>query len=82
MGAEQSGKLILKVEGERFSAQWRVTAGRVEISSEVGSDSVALGALASAPATVARETFHLLIKRSLASRRPASNKDRFNVRDA
>lgn len=82
MGAEQSGKLTLKIDGERFSAQWRVVAGRVEVTSAAGCDSVALGALASAPATVAREAFHLLVKRSLAGRRPASDKARFNVRDA
>jgi ABC-type taurine transport system substrate-binding protein len=82
MGAEKAGKLTIKLDGSSVSAQWRVVDGRVEVTSALGSDSAALGALASAPATVARETFHLILRRSQSARRPVSGKARLNVRDA
>jgi hypothetical protein len=79
---EPSGSITVRVAGEAHKAEWRVSGGRVEIISPLGADSVALGALASAPATVAREALLRLVNQYTAARRVSTDRDRFNVRDA
>jgi len=79
---ESTGRVRIQVFGRSHSATWRIVAGSVEITSELGVGSVALGALASAPSIAAAEK---LREMALQANRPATTKPdraRFNVRDA
>ena len=79
---EASGRVRIQVFGRSYAATWRIVAGSVEITSELGVGSVALGALASAPSIAAAEK---LREMALQANRAATTKPdraRFNVRDA
>ena len=79
---ESTGRVRIQVFGRSHSATWRIVAGSVEIASELGVGSVALGALASAPSIAAAEK---LREMALQANRAATTKPdraRFNVRDA
>ena len=79
---EATGRVRIQVFGRNYTATWRIVAGSVEITSELGVGSVALGALASAPSIAAAEK---LREMALQANRAATTKPdraRFNVRDA
>ena len=79
---EATGRVRIQVFGRGYTATWRIVAGSVEITSELGVGSVALGALASAPSIAAAEK---LREMALQANRAATTKPdraRFNVRDA
>ena len=79
---EASGRVRIQVFGRSYMATWRIVAGSVEITSELGVGIVALGALASAPSIAAAEK---LREMALQANRAATTKPdraRFNVRDA
>ncbi len=81
MATERAGKLILNEGGRVHRADWRVVGLKVEITSEFGTADVVLGALASAPATVARERFREMVRQASRPVKPASDRARFDLRD-
>jgi hypothetical protein len=80
---QKDGRIRVSVYGKLYTADWKVIAGRVVITSDIGDGSVALGGLASAPAAAATEKFTEMVKAAGQKDRPASgDRARFNVRDA
>jgi hypothetical protein len=79
---EKTGRIRVTVHGKDYSATWRVVGQRVEISSSVGDAGAPLGGLVSAPASVAVEKFKDMIKLATRPPKTASDRARFNVRDA
>ena len=69
-------------DGRAYEAEWQVVDDRVEIWSEFGTHSAALGPLRSAPATAARELLQEVVKRGArASRAPDGERGRYDVRE-
>jgi hypothetical protein len=81
MATERAGKLILNEGGRAYRAEWKVVGLKVEITSEIGAAEVVLGALASAPATVARERFREMVRQVLRPVKSISERARFDLRD-
>ena len=76
------GRVTVRLGCREYLGTWRVAGNRVEVTSEVGTDSALLGPLASAPATVAREKLLEMAKAAERLARPRVETARFNIRDA
>ena len=76
------GRLTVRLGGREYRGTWRVVGHRVEVTSEVGTDSALLGPLASAPASVAWEKLVEMAKAAERLARPRVDTSRFNIRDA
>ncbi len=74
--------MTVRLFGRDYRGTWHVVGNRVEVRSEVGTDSALLGPLASAPATVAREKLVEMAKAAERLARPRVDTARFNIRDA
>jgi hypothetical protein len=77
-----TGRVRIQVSGRSYTATWRIAAGSVEITSDLGVGSVALGALASAPSIAAAEKLREMALQANRSSTPKPDRARFNVRDA
>jgi hypothetical protein len=81
-GAEKAGRVRIAIDGRSYKADWRVVGQIVEITSELGSASVILGALASAPATVVQEKLREMARQANRPVKTTTDRARFNIRDA
>lgn len=80
-GVEKAGRVRIAIDGRSYRADWRVVGLIVEITSEIGTASVILGALASAPATVVQEKLREMGQANRPAK-VATDRARFNIRDA
>lgn len=80
--SQATGRVRIQLFGRSFSATWRIVAGSIEITSDLGLGTVALGALASAPSIVAAEKLREMALQANGSAAPKTDRARFNVRDA
>jgi hypothetical protein len=78
----KTGRVMINLQRQTYRAEWRVVGRRVEVNSELGTDSALLGPLASAPATVAREKLVEMAKEAQRMERPRPDTTRFNIGDA
>ncbi len=76
------GRVSVRLGGRDYRGEWRVVGDRVEVTSEVGTDSALLGPLAFAPASLAREKLVEMAKAAERLARPRVDTARFNIRDA
>ncbi len=76
------GRVTVRLSGREYRGMWRVVGNRVEVTSDLGTDSALLGPLASAPASVAREKLVEMAKAAERLARPRADTARINVRDA
>lgn len=76
------GRIRVAVDGRTYKAEWRVVGPNLEIVSEIGSANVILGALKSAPGSVALEKFRDMVRQAKKPVKAATDRARFNVRDA
>ena len=76
------GQVTVRLGGREYRGTWRVVGSRVEVTSEVGTNSALLGPLASAPASVTREKLVEMAKAAERQARPRADTARFNIRDA
>jgi hypothetical protein len=81
-GANKTGRVRIAIDGRSYKAEWRVVSQMVEITSELGSASVILGALASAPATVVQEKLREMARQANRPPKTTTDRARFNIRDA
>lgn len=81
-GVEKAGRVRIAIDGRSYRADWRVVGLIVEITSEIGTASVILGALASAPATVVQEKLREMARQANRPAKVATDRARFNIRDA
>ena len=77
-----TGRVRIQLFGKSYTATWRVVEGSVEVTSALGVGSVALGALASAPAIAATEKLREMALQANRSVPPKSDRARFNIKDA
>jgi hypothetical protein len=71
------------MHGQSHSAVWRVIGSDIEITAKFGVANAPLGGLVAAPATVAQEKLKEMVTQlNRPAKRPASDRARFNVRDA
>lgn len=80
--ANKAGRVRVALNGRTYKADWRVVGPMVELTSEIGSASVVLGALASAPAAAAQEKLREMARQADRPVKPPADRARFNVRDA
>lgn len=80
MSNGDSGRIVVTQNGQIFRAEWRANGSQVELTSEIGSATLNMGALRSAPATVAREGFRDMVRQATRVKPPASDRARFDLR--
>ena len=80
MSNGDTGRIVVTENGQTFRAEWRANGSQVELTSEIGSTSVNMGALRSAPATVAREQFRGMVREATRAKKPVGDRARFNLR--
>lgn len=76
------GRIRVAVDGRTYKAEWRVVGPNLEIVSEIGNANVILGALKSAPGSVAQEKFRDMVRQANKPPKAVGDRARFNVRDA
>lgn len=79
---EKAGKIRVAVDGRTYKGEWRVVGPSLEIVSDIGNATVILGALRSAPGSVAQEKFREMARQANRPVKASSDRARFNVRDA
>jgi hypothetical protein len=80
--SQATGRVRIQLFGRSHSATWRIVSGRVEIASDLGTGTVALGALASAPSIVAAEKLREMALQANRSAAPKTDRATINVKDA
>lgn len=80
MSNGDTGRIVVTENNQTFRAEWRANGSQVEITSEIGSTSVNMGALRSAPATVAREQFRGMVREATRVKKPVGDRARFDFR--
>ncbi|MGC1303775.1 MAG: hypothetical protein WA840_15525 [Caulobacteraceae bacterium] len=81
MYEEKAGRLTLVEAGRTYRATWKVVGLRVEVICDLGVEQANLGALAAAPAAVARETLRQMARRSNRPVKTTAERARFDIRD-
>jgi hypothetical protein len=76
------GRIRVAVDGRTYKAEWRVVGPSLEIVSEIGTANVVLGALKSAPGSVAQEKFRDMVRQANRPAKVVGDRAWFNVRDA
>jgi len=81
-GIEKVGKIQVVIDGRSYKAEWRVVGPSLEVVSDIGNATVVLGALKSAPASVAQEKLREMARQANRPAKTLVDRARFNVRDA